>query len=206
MEEKEFETRAIRMQTPRSENLEHSTPLYLTSSFVFEDAEDMRASFAEEKERNIYSRYANPNTSELIQKLCAMEGADAGFAFASGMAAVYSTFAALLESGDHIVSCASVFGSTLSLYTQFFPKWQISTDLFHVNASASEIESLIKPQTKVIYVESPTNPGVDVLDLQMVGDLAKKTRTHTHCRQLFCFSLSAATHCFWGPLSGTFCH
>ncbi|MCG5644429.1 MAG: aminotransferase class I/II-fold pyridoxal phosphate-dependent enzyme [Flavobacteriaceae bacterium] len=174
MEEKEFETRAIRMQTPRSENLEHSTPLYLTSSFVFEDAEDMRASFAEEKERNIYSRYANPNTSELIQKICAMEGADAGFAFASGMAAVYSTFAALLESGDHIVSCASVFGSTLSLYTQFFPKWQISTDLFHVNASASEIESLIKPQTKVIYVESPTNPGVDVLDLQMVGDLAKK--------------------------------
>lgn len=174
MEEKEFETRAIRMQTPRSENLEHSTPLYLTSSFVFEDAEDMRASFAEEKERNIYSRYANPNTSELIQKICAMEGADAGFAFASGMAAVYSTFAALLESGDHIVSCASVFGSTLSLYTQFFPKWQISTDLFHVNASASEIESLIKPQTKVIYVESPTNPGVDILDLQMVGDLAKK--------------------------------
>ncbi|MCW1954197.1 MAG: aminotransferase class I/II-fold pyridoxal phosphate-dependent enzyme [Flavobacteriia bacterium] len=174
MEDQEFETNAIRMQMPRSENLEHSTPLYLTSSFVFEDAEDMRASFAEEKERNIYSRYANPNTSELIQKICAMEGADSGFAFASGMAAVYSTFAALLESGDHIVSCASVFGSTLSLYTNFFPKWQISTDLFHVNATAKEIEKLIKPQTKVIYVESPTNPGVDVLDLQMVGDLAKK--------------------------------
>lgn len=174
MEDQEFETNAIRMQMPRSENLEHSAPLYLTSSFVFEDAEDMRASFAEEKERNIYSRYANPNTSELIQKICAMEGADSGFAFASGMAAVYSTFAALLESGDHIVSCASVFGSTLSLYTNFFPKWQISTDLFHVNATSKEIEKLIKPQTKVIYVESPTNPGVDVLDLQMIGDLAKK--------------------------------
>ena len=174
MEEHEFETNAIRMQMQRSENLEHSTPLYLTSSFVFEDAEDMRASFAEEKERNIYSRYANPNTSELINKICAMEGAAAGFAFASGMAAVYSTFAALLESGDHIVSCASVFGSTLSLYQNFFPKWQITTDLFHVNASASDIEALIKSNTKLIYVESPTNPGVDVLDLQMVGDLAKK--------------------------------
>jgi O-succinylhomoserine sulfhydrylase len=174
MEEREFETNAIRMQMDRSGNLEHSTPLYLTSSFVFEDAEDMRASFAEEKDRNIYSRYANPNTSELIRKVCQMEGAEAGFAFASGMAAVYSTFAALLESGDHIVSCSSVFGSTMSLYQNFFPKWQISTDLFHVNDSAGAIEALIKPQTKLIYVESPTNPGVDVLDLQIIGDIAVK--------------------------------
>lgn len=174
MDAYEFETNAIRMQMQRSKNLEHSTPLYLTSSFVFQDAEDMRASFAEEKQRNIYSRYANPNTSELIEKICSMEKAEAGFAFASGMAAVYSTFAALLESGDHILSCASVFGSTLSLYTNFFPKWQISTDLFHVRASASEIEALIKPNTKVIYVESPTNPAVDVLDLEMLGNIAEK--------------------------------
>lgn len=174
MEEREFETNAIRMQMERTANLEHSVPLYLTSSFVFEGAEDMRASFAEEKERNIYSRYANPNTSELISKICQMEGAESGFAFASGMAAVYSTFAALLESGDHIVSCSSVFGSTMSLYQNFFPKWQISTDLFHVNDSTAAIEALIKPNTKVIYVESPTNPGIDVLDLQMIGDIAKK--------------------------------
>ena len=174
MEEREFETNAIRMQMDRSGNLEHSVPLYLTSSFVFEDAEDMRASFAEEKDRNIYSRYTNPNTSELIAKICQMEGAEAGYAFASGMAAVYSTFAALLESGDHIVSCSSVFGSTLSLYNNFFPKWQISTDLFNVNDSAAAIEALIKSNTKVIYVESPTNPGVDILDLQMIGDIAAK--------------------------------
>lgn len=174
MEEREFETNAIRMQMDRSGNLEHSVPLYLTSSFVFEDAEDMRASFAEEKDRNIYSRYTNPNTSELIAKICQMEGAEAGYAFASGMAAVYNTFAALLESGDHIVSCSSVFGSTLSLYNNFFPKWQISTDLFNVNDSAAAIEALIKSNTKVIYVESPTNPGVDILDLQMIGDIAAK--------------------------------
>ena len=174
MEEREFETNAIRKQMDRSGNLEHSVPLYLTSSFVFEDAEDMRASFAEEKDRNIYSRYTNPNTSELIAKICQMEGAEAGYAFASGMAAVYNTFAALLESGDHIVSCSSVFGSTLSLYNNFFPKWQISTDLFNVNDSAAAIEALIKSNTKVIYVESPTNPGVDILDLQMIGDIAAK--------------------------------
>ena len=102
---KKFETNAIRTQLERSQNLEHSVPMYLTSSFVFEDAEDMRASFAEEKERNIYSRYSNPNSTEFIDKVCQMEGAEAGFAFASGMAAVFSTFGALLESGDHILSC-----------------------------------------------------------------------------------------------------
>ena len=119
-----FETEAIRTQTERTQFLEHSTPLYLTSSFIFEDAEDMRASFAEEKDRNIYSRYSNPNSSEFIEKVCKMEGAEDGFAFASGMAAVFSTFAALLESGDHIISARSIFGSTHSLFTQFFPKWK----------------------------------------------------------------------------------
>src|SRR6056300_492509 len=174
MEEREFETNAIRMQMDRSGNLEHSAPLYLTSSFVFEDAEDMRASFAEEKERNIYSRYSNPNSSEFIEKVCQMEGAEAGFAFASGMAAVYSTFAALLNSGDHIVSSASVFGSTLSLYNNFFPKWNIETSLFKVTDSMESIERLIQPNSKILYVESPTNPGVDVLDLEALGKLAKK--------------------------------
>lgn len=174
MSEKKFETKAIRTQNERSSFLEHSTPLYLTSSFVFEDAEDMRASFAEEKDRNIYSRYSNPNSSEFIEKVCQMEGAEAGFAFASGMAAVYSTFAALLNSGDHIVSCASVFGSTLSLYNNFFPKWNIETSLFKVTDSVASIEALIKPNTKILYAESPTNPGVDVLDLEKLGVLAKK--------------------------------
>ena len=174
MTKKKFETKAVRTQNERSSFLEHSTPMYLTSSFVFEDAEDMRASFAEEKERNIYSRYSNPNSSEFIEKVCQMEGAEAGFAFASGMAAVYSTFAALLESGDHILSSASVFGSTLSLYNNFFPKWNIETSLFKVGDSIDLIEGLIQPNTKILYAESPTNPGVDVLDLEALGRLAKK--------------------------------
>lgn len=170
---KKFETNAIRTQIERSKFLEHSNPLYLTSSYVFEDAEDMRASFADEKERNVYTRYSNPNTSEFIEKICAMEGAESGFAFASGMAAVFSTFAALLNSGDHILSSSSVFGSTQNMYKTIFPKWNINTSYFKVNEPES-IEKLIQPNTKVIYAESPTNPAVDILDLEYLGKIAKK--------------------------------
>jgi O-succinylhomoserine sulfhydrylase len=168
-----FETEAIRTQVERSQYQEHSVPLYLTSSFVFVDAEDMRASFAEEKERDIYSRYGNPNTTEFIEKICKMEGAEAGQAFATGMAAVYSTFAALLSAGDHIVSASSVFGATHAIFTKYFPKWNIETSYFGINETES-IESLIKPNTKIIYAESPTNPAVDILDLEYLGAIAKK--------------------------------
>ncbi|NRR92124.1 aminotransferase class I/II-fold pyridoxal phosphate-dependent enzyme [Winogradskyella undariae] len=173
MSSKHIETEAIRTQIERSQYLEHSSPLYLTSSYVFEDAEDMRASFADEKERNIYSRYSNPNTSEFVEKVCLMEGAERGYAFASGMSAVFSTFAALLNSDDHVVSCRSIFGSTQTLFNNILPKWNISTSYFKID-ELDTIESLIQPNTKVIYAESPTNPAVDILDLQRLGDIAKK--------------------------------
>ncbi len=168
-----LETKAIRTQMERSQYLEHSTPLHLTSSFVFEDADEMRAAFAEEKERNIYSRFTNPNTSELVEKVADMEGAEDGLAFATGMAAVFGTFAALLDSGDHIVSARSVFGSTHTLFTKFLPKWNIETSYFKVD-EPEKAEELIQPNTKILYAETPTNPGVDVLDLNYLGDLAKK--------------------------------
>jgi O-succinylhomoserine sulfhydrylase len=168
-----LETQAIRTQLERTQFLEHSVPLYLTSSFVFEDAEDMRASFAEEKDRNIYSRFSNPNTSEFVQKMSLLEGAEDGYAFATGMAAVYSTFAALLDAGDHIVSASSVFGSTHTLFTKYFPKWNISTSYFDVN-KVETIESCIQPNTKILFAESPTNPAVDILDLKLLGEIAKK--------------------------------
>ncbi|CAM1349522.1 O-succinylhomoserine sulfhydrylase [Tenacibaculum ascidiaceicola] len=170
---KNFETHAIRTQTERSQFSEHSTPLYLTSSFVFDDAEDMRASFAEEKQRNLYSRFSNPNTTEFVDKVVAMEGAEAGYAFATGMAAVFSTFGALLNAGDHIVSCRSVFGSTHSLFTKYLPKWNIETSYFKIT-EADKIESLIQPNTKILYAETPTNPAVDILDLELLGSIAKK--------------------------------
>ncbi len=168
-----FETKAIRLQTDRSQFQEHSTPLYLTSSFVFEDAEDMRSSFAEEKERNLYSRFSNPNTAEFVNKIVSLEGAEAGYAFATGMSAIFSTFAALLSSEDHIISCRSVFGSTHSLFTKYLPKWNISTSYFNADET-NLIESLITDHTKILYVETPTNPGVDVLDLEIIGSIAKK--------------------------------
>jgi len=173
MKKKKFETEAIRTQIERSKFLEHSSPMYLTSSFVFEDSEDMRASFAEEKERNIYSRYSNPNSSEFIEKVCKMEGAEDGFAFSSGMSAVFSTFAALLDSGDHIISARSIFGSTHSLFTQIFPKWNIGHSYFKIG-ELENLEKLITPKTKIIFAESPTNPGVDILDLDALGRFSKK--------------------------------
>ncbi|MHB0754526.1 trans-sulfuration enzyme family protein [Polaribacter sp. M15] len=170
---KHFETEAIRNQTERSQFSEHSTPLYVTSSFVFDDAEDMRSSFAEEKQRNLYSRFTNPNTTEFVNKVVAMEGAESGYAFATGMSAIFSSFAALLNAGDHIVSCRSVFGSTHSMFTKYLPKWNIETSYFKVD-EVDLVESLIKQNTKILYIETPTNPAVDILDLELIGNIAKK--------------------------------
>ncbi|WP_332019233.1 trans-sulfuration enzyme family protein [Kaistella sp.] len=168
-----FETNAIRIQSQRSHFDEHSTPLYLTSSFVFEDAEDMRSSFAEEKSKNLYSRFSNPNVNEFTEKMVNLEGAEAGYAFGTGMAAIYSTFAALLSSGDHIVSCQSVFGSTHTLFTKYFPKWNIDTTYFKAE-DAANVEQLIQPNTKILYLETPTNPAIEVLDLEFFGKIAEK--------------------------------
>ncbi len=173
MEEKNFNTESIRGQMGRTDNKEHSVPLYLTSSFVFDDAEDMRAVFSDEKEGYIYSRYTNPNTDEFVNKVCAMEGAEAGVAMGSGMAAIFSTFMALLKSGDHILSCSSVFGATHTILSKYFPKWGINYTYFDIN-KPDTIESLITPHTKMIYAETPTNPAVDILDLELLGKIAKK--------------------------------
>lgn len=167
------ETLAIRTQIERTQYLEHSAPLFLTSSFVFEDAEDMRASFAEEKDRNIYSRFSNPNVSEFVEKIVLLENAEDGVAFATGMAAVYNTLVAFLETGDHIVSASSVFGSTHTLFTKYLPKWKIDTTYFNISEPET-IESKIQPNTKIVFVETPTNPGVEIIDLEFLGELAKK--------------------------------
>lgn len=173
MENKQFETKAIRAQLERTEYNEHSVPLFLTSSFVFDTAEDMRAAFNDESDDFIYSRYVNPNTNEFINKVCLLEGAESGLATASGMAAIFTTFMALLKSGNHVVSCSSVFGATHAIFTKYFPKWNISYSYFNTN-NVNEIEKLIKPETKCIYLETPTNPAIELIDLELVGALAKK--------------------------------
>ena len=169
---KRLETEAIRLQSERTNNGEHSVPLYLTSSYVFDSAEDMRAQFAEEKEGHIYSRYANPNVDEFIQKMTVLEGAESGWATATGMAAVFTCFGAILESGDHIVSCRSVFGSTHKLFTEIFPKWGITTSYVDFD-DYQGFESAITEATKIIYVESPSNPALDIIDLERISKIAK---------------------------------
>ena len=166
-------TKAIRIQTPRTDEMEHSTPMFLTSSFCFDNAEDMRAAFADETDDNIYSRFSNPNVQEFTDKICALEGAEAGYATASGMSAVFASFMALLKSGDHLISCSSIFGSTHTLISKYLPKWGI--ECTYVPAGNPESwEAAIRPNTKMIYLETPTNPGLDVIDLALVGALAAK--------------------------------
>jgi O-succinylhomoserine sulfhydrylase len=166
-------TRAIRIQTPRTQQKEHSTPLYLTSSFIFEEAETMRAAFADENEDNIYSRFSNPNVDEFITKMCALEGAEDGFATATGMAAIFGSFFALLQQGDHMICCSSVFGSTFTLVTKYLPKYGITCTL--VPAGDPEAcEAAVQSNTKMIYIETPTNPQLEIIDLEWAGSFAKK--------------------------------
>lgn len=173
MEEKNFETLAIRGQFGRTEHREHSVPLYLTSSFVFDDAEQARAMFADEIQGNIYSRYSNPNPDEFIAKLCMLEGTEDGVATSSGMAAMYCSMAGILSSGDHILACRSVFGSTHQILNTIFPRFGISHSYADVNAP-DEWEGKILPNTRMIFVETPSNPALDLIDLEWLGELARK--------------------------------
>lgn len=172
MNYKNFETIAIRLQAERSEHKEHSVPLFMTSSYKFDDAEDMRALFANEKEGNIYSRYSNPNVTELIDKMAALEGAEAGWATSTGMAAIFTALAALLGSGDHVVSSRSVFGSTHQLLNGIFPKWGIDYTYADLD-KPEDWEKSIKANTKLLFVETPSNPGIDIIDLKWLSELAK---------------------------------
>jgi O-succinylhomoserine sulfhydrylase len=166
-------TKAIRIQTETTNEMEHSTPLFLTSSFQFDNAEDMRAAFADETDDNIYSRFSNPNVKEFTDKMVALEGAEAGYATSSGMSAVFASFMTNLKSGDHLLSCSSIFGSTHTIITKYLHKWGI--EYSYVNANKPEDwEKAIKPNTKMIYLETPTNPGLDIIDLEFAGKLAKK--------------------------------
>ncbi len=168
-----FETDAVRTQSERTDFREHSTPLYLTSSFVFDDAEQARALFADEVPGNIYTRFSNPNNTEFIDKLCLLEGTEDGIATASGMAAMYISMASLLKAGDHVLASRSVFGSTHQILNTIFPRFNISYSYADLN-DPNSWEKLIQPNTKMIFVETPSNPALDLIDLEWLGKLAAK--------------------------------
>lgn len=165
-------TRAIRTQAERTEQMEHSVPLYLTSSFCFDTAEEMRAAFADESDDNIYSRFSNPNVKEFTDRICVLEGAEAAFGTASGMSAVFACFMALMKSGDHLISCNAIFGSTHTVITKYLPKYGIQYS--YVTADVTEWKKALRPETKMIYLETPTNPGLDLVDLEAASLFAKE--------------------------------
>jgi len=168
------QSKLIRARVAQTKNNEHASPLFLTSSFTFDNAEDMRAAFADETDANIYSRFSNPTVKEFVDRLCILENAEAGFATASGMSAVFGSFMALLKKGDHLLSCNAVFGSTHTVISKYLPKYGIDFSYVSTNATEAEWEAAITPQTKMIYLESPTNPGLDILDIAMISKVAKK--------------------------------
>lgn len=166
-------TQAIRIRTEQTNEMEHSSPLFLTSSFTYDDAEEMRATFADENNNNIYSRFSNPTIQEFTDRIVALEGAEAGFATASGMSAVFASFMALLKKGDHLLSCNAIFGSTHTVITKYLSKYGIEHS--YVNADKpEEWEAAVRPNTKMIYLETPTNPGLDIIDIEFVANVAKK--------------------------------
>lgn len=166
-------TKAIRIQTERTNEMEHATPLFLTSSFCFDNAEDMRAAFADETNDNIYSRFSNPNVKEFVDKMVELEGAESGFATATGMSAIFASFMAILKKGDHLLSCNAIFGSTHTILKKYLPNYGIECSYVSA-ANPDEWEAAIRPNTKMIFLETPTNPGLDIIDLAFVGALAKK--------------------------------
>ncbi|MCX6335786.1 MAG: aminotransferase class I/II-fold pyridoxal phosphate-dependent enzyme [Bacteroidetes bacterium] len=170
------QTQAIRIQTDRTNEMEHSTPMFLTSSFCFDTAEEMRSAFADESDDNIYSRFINPGVKEFTDKMVALEGAEAGYSTASGMSAVSGSFMALLKQGDHLLACNSIFGSTHTLISKYLPKFGIEYSYVSANATAAEWQAAVRPNTKMIYIETPTNPGLEILDLSMIGKIAKENK------------------------------
>jgi len=169
---KHFETNSVRISPSKSNQREHSAPIYLTSSFTFDSAEEARATFADEIQGNIYSRYANPNSSDLIEKVCAAEGTEDGFATASGMAAMFGSIAALLQQGDHVLAARSLFGSTHQLLTRVFPKWGITSTYGDISDYLNW-EKLVQPNTKMLFIETPSNPGLEIIDLEWAGKFAE---------------------------------
>jgi O-succinylhomoserine sulfhydrylase len=168
-----FETIAIRTQSERTHQQEHSVPLYLTSSFTFDSAEQGQAIFQNDVEGNLYSRFSNPNNEEFIQKLCRLGNYSNGVSTASGMAAVYTTFAALLKQGDHIVASKNIFGNALYIITQILPNMGIEYTLVEVEDKEAW-QKAVKSNTKVAYLETPGNPTLKIADLDFFSKLCRK--------------------------------
>ena len=168
-ERKGLRTRVIRAQAHGEDQREHTSPIFMTSSFLFDSAEHARSLFSGDEEGNIYTRYSNPSVDEFVERMCILEGTPDGIAVASGMSAIFTPLAALLNAGDHVLAARSVFGSTHQILTRILPRWKIE----HSYGDVREPESwadLVRSTTRICVVETPSNPALDLLDLKwLVG-------------------------------------
>lgn len=180
-----FATQAIRAGFERSVYGEHSEPLYLTSSYVFDSAEQAAARFAGSDVGNIYSRYTNPSVSVFEQRLAALEGAEMAVATASGMAAILSTCMALLKSGDHVICSRSVFGTTTALFTRYMQKFGVDVTFVALTDLAAW-QAAIQPSTRLLFLETPSNPLNELVDIQALADIAHAANTLLVVDNCFC--------------------
>lgn len=167
-----FDTQAIRTQARRSDHREHAVPVYLTSSFVFDTAEQGRDLFAGQEEGLVYSRYGNPSVDEFVTKLCRMEGTEDGIATATGMAAMFASIAGLVSAGDHVVCSRAVFGSTSQILTKLLPRWNVETT-FVAPGDTEAWRAAIRGNTRLLFAETPSNPGLELIDIEAVAGIAR---------------------------------
>jgi O-succinylhomoserine sulfhydrylase len=180
-----WDTRALRAGIHRTPEGEHSEALFLTSSFIFRNAAEAAARFAGEQPGNIYSRFTNPTVRAFEERLAALEGGERCIATASGMAAIFATCAALLKSGDHIVSSRSVFGTTVQLFSNYLSKFGIETT-FVPQVDYSAWEAAIRPNTKLLFLETPSNPLMEIADIRRLADIAHARKALLVVDNVFC--------------------
>lgn len=178
-------TRAIRTGQLRTDEMAHSEALFLTSSFVYDSAEQAAGRFDGSQPGNIYSRFSNPTVAAFEERLAAMEGGERCVAFASGMAAITGLFFALLQSGDHIVSSRSLFGTTNTIFNRYFTKFGLESTLVDIDDLAAW-RAAIQPNTKFLYLETPSNPLAQVGDIRALADLAHEHGAKLIVDNCFC--------------------
>ena len=180
-----FDTLAIRSGHRRTAELEHSEAIFATSSFVFENAAQAAARFAGDEPGNIYSRFTNPTTQAFEERLAAMEGGQACVATASGMAAIMSLCVAMLQSGDHVVSSRSIFGTTTTLFDKFLPRFGIETSFVDLT-DLDDWKQAIRGNTRFLFLETPSNPLMEIADIRALADLAHENNCLLVVDNCFC--------------------
>jgi O-succinylhomoserine sulfhydrylase len=180
-----LDTLAVRAGQRRSEEGEHSEALFLTSSYVFDSAADAAARFAGEAPGNVYSRYTNPTVRNFEERLAALEGAEQGVATASGMAAILSTCMALLKSGDHVVCSRSVFGTTTALFNRYMLKFGVDVSFVSLT-DLSEWQQAVRPETAMLFLETPSNPLCEIADMAALSALARASGALLVVDNCFC--------------------